>query len=283
MQKIAEDRVVPYLGALTGISSVSVNGGARNGVVVAYDADRLQQLGIDPALLTSAVSNAKISQPVGEITSGPSVLSVSVRDQPRAIEDLGKLPIRGRGGIVYPLGQLAFITPEEDNQGRAFRLNGKTAVGISLQREAGADAIKTAAAARAVISSLAKTLPPGVRLTIARDESEDLSKQLNDLMLRGAIAFGAGLPRADRDDALDARRDPRPGQRGGGDRRDGARALPLQDPRQHAHPRRAGDGDRHPGAERPGGGRAIARMSRTPPTRAPRPARRSRPRCSARR
>ncbi|MBP9899250.1 MAG: efflux RND transporter permease subunit, partial [Gemmatimonadales bacterium] len=191
LEKIARDRVVPYLGSLAGISSVSVNGGARNGVVVAYDADRLQQLGIDPALLTSAVSNARISQAVGEITSGPSVLSVSVRDQPKAIEDLGRLPIRGRGGIVYPLGQLAFITPEEDNEGRAFRLNGKTAVGISLQREAGADAIKTAAAARAVISSLAPTLPPGVRLTIARDESEDLAKQLNDLLLRGAIAFGA--------------------------------------------------------------------------------------------
>ena len=50
---------------------------------------------------------------------------------------------------------------------------------------------ETTAAARAVISSLAPTLPPGVRLTIARDESEDLAKQLNDLLLRGAIAFGA--------------------------------------------------------------------------------------------
>lgn len=191
LKKIAEDRVVPYLGSLPGISSVSINGGARNGVVIAYDATRMQQLGIDPAVITAAVSNSRVVQPLGEITTGPSVLSVSVRDQPKAIEDLARLPIRGLGGMVYPLGQLAFISPEEDNEGRAFRLNGRTAVGISLQREAGADAIKTAAAARKVVSGLQKTLPPGVRLAIARDESEDLAKQLNDLLLRGAIAFGA--------------------------------------------------------------------------------------------
>ena len=191
LKKIAEDYVVPYLGSLPGISSVSINGGARNGVVISYDANKMQQLGLDPALITQAVSGAKISQPIGEITTGPSVLSVSVRDQPKAIEDLARLPIRGPGGIVYSLGELAFIAPEEDSEGRAFRLNGRTAVGISLQREAGADAIKTAAAARTVLTELQAKLPPGVRLAIARDESEDLAKQLNDLMLRGAIAFGA--------------------------------------------------------------------------------------------
>jgi multidrug efflux pump subunit AcrB len=191
LKKIAEDYVVPYLGSLPGISSVSINGGARNGVVISYNAERMQQLGLDPALITQAVSAAKISQPLGEITTGPSVLSVSVRDQPKAIEDLARLPIRGPGGIVYTLGELAFIAPEEDSEGRAFRLNGRTAVGISLQREAGADAIKTAAAARTVIRELQPKLPPGVRIAIARDESEDLAKQLNDLMLRGAIAFGA--------------------------------------------------------------------------------------------
>ncbi len=191
LKRIAEDRVVPYLGSLPGISSVSINGGARNGVVISYNAERMQQLGLDPALITQAVSGARLSQPLGEITTGPSVLSISVRDQPRAIEDLGRLPIRGPGGVVYPLRDLAFIAPEEDSEGRAFRLNGRTAVGISLQREAGSDAIKTAAAAREVVRGLQAKLPPGVRIAIARDESEDLAKQLNDLLLRGAIAFGA--------------------------------------------------------------------------------------------
>ncbi|MCA9723052.1 MAG: efflux RND transporter permease subunit, partial [Gemmatimonadetes bacterium] len=87
--------------------------------------------------------------------------------------------------------ELAAIRPEEDRRGRFYRLNGLTAVTVSLNRQAGADAIKTAKRARAMAAEVQDLLPQGVKLEIATDASEDLVKQLNDLLLRGAIAFGA--------------------------------------------------------------------------------------------
>lgn len=193
LERISTEQVQPRLEALAGIAGIGSNGGAENGVLLAYNPSRLKQLGIDPWLLVQAVSQAKVVEALGITRDGSTERTVSLRDVPHAIEDLERLPVRGPGGQVYSLGELAAIHPEEDSRGNFYRLNGQSAVTLSLQRQAGADAIKTAAAAREVISQIQKTLPRGVLLRIERDESVDLNGELNNLLLRGAIAFAAVL------------------------------------------------------------------------------------------
>lgn len=192
LTKIAREIVVPRFATLDGMSGDPyLRGAARNGVVVSFDATKLRQLGIDPGLLDEAIGSARIVEFLGAERLGASVRSVSLRETPDAIEDLGALPIRGPQGAIYRLDDLASIRPEEDQGGQFYRLNGLTAVTVSLNRLAGADAIKTADRARALVPEVQQLLPPGVRLVIASDSSEDLVHQLQDLLLRGAIAFGA--------------------------------------------------------------------------------------------
>jgi multidrug efflux pump subunit AcrB len=192
LTKIAQDIVVPRFATLDGIAGDPyLRGAARNGVVVSFDAVRLRQLGVDPSQLTNAIATARMVEFLGAERLGASERSVSLRDTPRAIEDLGALPITGPRGVVYRLDELAAIRPEEDRRGEFYRLNGLTAVTVSLNRQAGADAIKTATRARAMAAEVQDLLPRGVRLEVASDASEDLVRQLNDLLLRGGIAFGA--------------------------------------------------------------------------------------------
>jgi HAE1 family hydrophobic/amphiphilic exporter-1 len=191
LSKITEDLVVPRFAALPGIAGYDVRGVAQNGAVISYDAVRLRQLGIDPAQLSTALSNARMIDVIGAERLGATERSVVLRDVPKAIEDLGRLPITGAGGKIHRLDEIATIRAEEDRRGNFYRLNGLTAVTLTLTREGGADAIKTVAAARAALAETQSSLPEGIQLKVASDSSEDLVKQLNDLMLRGAIAFGA--------------------------------------------------------------------------------------------
>lgn len=192
LTKIAKDIVVPRFATLKGIAGDPwLRGAARNGVVISFDEDKLQQIGIDPAQIVQAVQSARIVDFVGTERLGASELPVSVRDVPGSLTDLDSLPISGPGKLVYKLGDIAAIRPEEDNQGQFYRLNGLTAVTVSLNRQAGADAIKTAERAREMVTEVRALLPRGVNLEIASDSSEDLVKQLSNLLLRGAIAFGA--------------------------------------------------------------------------------------------
>jgi multidrug efflux pump subunit AcrB len=191
LTRLAQEKVEPRLTAVPGVSDVSTFGFAENGVSVAYDPARLRQLEIEPALLVEALGRARMVQSLGEERRGASVLTVALRDQPEALADLERLPIRSRGGRVFRLGELASVRPEEDTRGRFYRMNGRPAVALYVNRLAGADAIQTAARVKAAVAEARATLPPGIGFRLESDESEDLAKQLKDLSLRGAIAFAA--------------------------------------------------------------------------------------------
>lgn len=194
LERVVTERISPRVSALPGVASVNLNGGgATTGIAVTYNPTKLQQLGIDPFALTSALAQAKQIAPLGERHDGRTQSSVTLRDQPASIDDIARLPVRGPGGRVFALGELASINPQEDSHGSFYRLNGVTAVSLSVLRQAGADEIQTAARVRRALDELAPTLPRGVRFSIAADLSTDLAKEIRDLLLRGVIAFASVL------------------------------------------------------------------------------------------
>ena len=186
LQKLLEERVSPRLGSIPGVAGVQVRGGTALGVSVSYDPVHLRRIGISPQRLSEAIGGARMVQALGVLERGrdpahATTQNVVLRDQPKALEDLPALPVRGPGTRVFRLGELATVRAEEDARGRFFRIDGAPAVAVEISRHPGADAIKTAAALRAAITQLEPSMPPAVRLRINADESEDLKAEIDDL------------------------------------------------------------------------------------------------------
>jgi hydrophobic/amphiphilic exporter-1 (mainly G- bacteria), HAE1 family len=193
LQELVERQIKPRINAVPGVAGVRANGGALVGVAVAYQPERLRQLGIEPAALNEALARARVVEAIGVERGGASQRQVVLRDTPDALEGLGMLPVRGPGGRVHHLADLATIRREEDNQDRFFRVNGEPAVMMRVARLPGADAIRTARDVRAVLAQLRPGLPAAIQFKVLSDESVRLGQQLGDLGQRGAIAFGAVL------------------------------------------------------------------------------------------
>lgn len=193
LQKIADEQVEPRLSAVPGVGNISVQGGTEPGVSVTYDPALLRQLGISPQAFGDALTGARVVRSLGNDQRETTERPVVIRDQPHAVEDLGNLPIVGRGGQTYALGALASVRPEEDARGFFFRINGQPAIAIGVSRLAGADAIKTAGTVRQAIREIEARLPTAVRLQVVYDDSVELARQLKDLLIRGSIAFALVL------------------------------------------------------------------------------------------
>ncbi len=187
--KMLDEQAAPRLAAVPGVSSVSSRGGSNIGVALVYDPALLRRLDMSPTLLTGAINGARIVEALGSETRDGVTRSVTLRDEPKTLNDVEQLPISAPGDRVFTLGELSTIRAEEDAMGNFFRINGVPAVAISLYRHANADAIKTAAAARSTVEELQRIAPPGVRYRVSQDASIDLDKELKDLMKRGVIAF----------------------------------------------------------------------------------------------
>ncbi len=191
LQKLADELLGPRLSAIPGVAGYAVEGGAEFGVSVSYDPARLRQLGIDPVTISQAITRARAVQSLGREERGATERPVALRDQPTAVNQLGDLPVPAPGNRVFRIADLATVRPEEDQRGRFYRIDGQPAISVSISRLPDADAIKTARAIRAALDALRPTLPTGVQLRVAADESEDLNDQLQDLLIRGAIAFAS--------------------------------------------------------------------------------------------
>ncbi len=190
LARIAREQITPRVSASPGVGGVSRQDWAETGVGIAYDAGRLRQLGLRPEAITDALARARIVQAVGEVAAGASVVPVTLLDQPGVLEDLARLPIAGPNGRSHRLGELASTRVTEDTRGAFYRIDGRPAVSVTIARQPGADAIHTAAAVRRAMREIQRALPPGVVVRLQSDESENLRRQLRDLAVRIAIAFG---------------------------------------------------------------------------------------------
>jgi hydrophobic/amphiphilic exporter-1 (mainly G- bacteria), HAE1 family len=191
LQKIVNEQVVPRIAAVPGVGGAVAQQNIRIGVAVLYDPQLLRQLQIRPEAIGAALQSARLVKSLGDETLGASVRHVVLRDEPKALEELAALPIRGTNGRIFRLGELARLTPEEDAQGAFSRIDGMPSMTMYVHREATADAIKTAEAALAGLQQVKPTLPPGISFAVARDESKELGRKLHDLEMRGLIAFAA--------------------------------------------------------------------------------------------
>ncbi|MCA2991775.1 efflux RND transporter permease subunit, partial [Gemmatimonas sp.] len=191
LQRTLNERVKPRLSNVPGVAGVTSRGGTTFGVAVSYDAARLRQLGIAPERLNEAIASARVVASLGTLTRGTQVKAVVLRDQPAALDSLARLPVVAPGGRRFMLGELAVVRVEEDARGQFFRINGRPAVALDVTRQPGADAIATAATLRREITTLGAQLPPGMKLTVASDESIALAEELQDLARRGGMAMFA--------------------------------------------------------------------------------------------
>ena len=191
LSRIVREKVEPQVSAVPGVARARATNVAQIGVAVTYDARLLREMGIAPSALQAALRDSRLVQALGEEQRGITERHVVLRDQPEAMEQLADLPVPGAGGRVYRLGEFATIRVDEDDRGYFYRIDGQTAVSLSVSRLAGADAIKTAARVRDLMDAIAPTLPPGIRVNVLSDESVALREQLDDLLLRGGIAFAA--------------------------------------------------------------------------------------------
>lgn len=181
---IARNQIMPGLTAVPGVAGVDVLGGAEQGVVVAYDPQRLRQLAITPTVLQDALSIAQLRRALGTQYARSAARPVVLDARATTAEALAELPVRN-----VRLGELASVRMEEDARDAFYRVNGEPAVGLTISRLPGADAIRTAAAVRRVLGGLTASLPLGVKTRVQSDESVELARQLTTLSLRGGIAL----------------------------------------------------------------------------------------------
>lgn len=189
IQKLAEDYVKPQVLSVKGVASIRILGGARQGLYVLIDRNRMQASGVEFQNILYAVQENQYVQASGELVTGNGRQSILAGSVIKDMNDLDDIMIRNGGerGCVR-LGDFARVVDSISAPTALVRINGKPSVSIEIDKEPGINMLSVSSDVDARVAEIAKNLPSGLRIEKISDRSVDVRREVNELSSKALYA-----------------------------------------------------------------------------------------------
>jgi len=192
LQDFALNRVRPLFATLPGVSAPPPFGGNQRTIVVTLDPDKLRQYQISPDEAISAVSQATLVMPSGNMWTG-SINRIARTNAALGgnLAELLSAPIRPVSGTTVFLRDIGTIENGTDIITAYAHVNGKRTVYIPVTKRADASTLAVISAVKAALPDFRKAVPEDVDVRLEFDQSPTVTNSIRNLEIEGAL--GAAL------------------------------------------------------------------------------------------
>lgn len=168
-----------------GVGEIFLGGFVEPNMRVTVSIEKLRKYQLTASDIIQAIRNEHSELPSGRIESKTKELNVRTMGEASTAKEFAKLPIIQRGGkpnfAPLTLDQVADVKEGLADIRRISRSNGRTAVGLGLRKQRGANAIVMATAAKERLAALQKQLPEGIEIAIDYDATEFIAEAVHEL------------------------------------------------------------------------------------------------------
>jgi multidrug efflux pump len=183
------DRLVKArLQSLPGVGSAGIYGERRFAMRVWVSPSELSARGLTVQDVESAIQSRNVEIPAGRIESERREFSVRSLGQLKTPQEFGQLVVASQAGQLVKLSDVARVELGPEDERSVFRYKGNPAVAIGVVRQSKANLIAVAQSIRDALPAIQQTLPPGVNLEIAFDQSVFVTHSINDARMTLVIA-----------------------------------------------------------------------------------------------
>lgn len=168
---------------LPGVGEVTLQGAKKKRLSVKLDKPSMESYNISFNTLIGVLQAYNINIPAGELKQNNTTEAVKVVGEFEDINDIKNLPIPTIAGATIPLRDIAEVGFDYPVESTSIRYNDTSSIGIFIQKQSDANIVETANAIKTEISSIEKSLPEGIKVTIADDESTYINATLKEIRL----------------------------------------------------------------------------------------------------
>jgi multidrug efflux pump subunit AcrB len=188
LQNIALNEVRPLFATLEGVSAPPPFGGNQRTIVVTLDPDKLHQYHISPEEAISAVSNATLVMPSGNMWTGETNRIARTNATIGGnLEELLSTPIRPVSGATVYLRDLGTIENGTDIITAYAHVNGKRTVYIPVTKRADASTLAVISRVKAAMPKFKNAIPEDVDVRLEFDQSGYVSAAIRNLAVEGVL------------------------------------------------------------------------------------------------
>ncbi|MHB8550515.1 MAG: efflux RND transporter permease subunit [Acidiferrobacterales bacterium] len=179
----AETLIEPKLSQVNGVGRVAVEGGLKPAVRVTVDPTRLAAYGLSLEDVRNAIANANQNGAKGEFNGISQSFLLAANDQLPDAQSYRKIVIAYRSGAAVRLSDVGNVRNGLENDAAEASYNGVPAVILDIQREPGANIVKTVSEIRSALPELTKSLPSGIRTQVVADRTQTIRASVRDVQI----------------------------------------------------------------------------------------------------
>jgi HAE1 family hydrophobic/amphiphilic exporter-1 len=178
---------------VSGVGNIQTGGLQLRQIRVWIDADKLRAYGLSSSDVTAALKRQNVELPGGLIESQTKEYAIKVKGEFVNVGEINDAVIAYDKGVPVRLRDIGKAEDGMEERRSIVRFNGITAVGLGVQKQSGTNTVAVTNAVKAEIEKINQTLPPGMKLNIAIDQSIFIKRSIDEvqkhLILGGVFAI----------------------------------------------------------------------------------------------
>jgi HAE1 family hydrophobic/amphiphilic exporter-1 len=187
--KLVEDQIQPRLSKLKGVGQISLIGGTKREIKVNIDQNKLKAYNISILQALLAIQKANMDYPTGKVEESSKQYTVRLAAKYTSIDQLKNTAIitnNDRSKVLVT--DVAEVEDGTEEQTKIDRLNGKTSIGLQIQKQSDANTVEVCKEIKEELNTLENEYASNkLKFNIASDNStytmESVNSVVKDLLL----------------------------------------------------------------------------------------------------
>jgi multidrug efflux pump len=178
----ADRFLVDRLQVLPGVARVNFGGALRYAMRIWIDRQQLAARNLTVADVINALRRENVELPAGRVESATRDFTVRVPRSYNEAEDFAQIVLgKGEDGHIIQLGEVARVELAAAEKRTHFRGNGLPQIGMGVIMQSTANQVEVARAVREEVDRIQPTLPEGMQLVVAVDNSEFIETSIKEV------------------------------------------------------------------------------------------------------
>ena len=180
LKRIGED-LKDEVARIPGVLDAKLAGGLEKEIKVQVDPVRLSHYGLALRDVTNAIRDENSNIPGGEVTVGQGTVLLRTPSEFTDVRQIEAVSIKRVGDRPVFIRDVAKVVEGYEDRATYARMNGRTAVSLSVTKRPGQNIIKIADAVKGEVAVQADHWPEGVTYRILADESIKINNMVGEL------------------------------------------------------------------------------------------------------
>jgi len=144
LTEIVENQLRQRFSRIPNIAQVDLWGGYPREVRVELDLDRVQALQLPLSEILTAIRDANVDVPTGQIDEGRHQVTLRAPADYRNLDEIRQTVVAVRDGAAVTIGQIAEVRDTYEKLTRMIRINGELGIRLAIRKQADANTVEVA-------------------------------------------------------------------------------------------------------------------------------------------